>query len=150
MRNGHGEYNTVIGEAKYYCLLTLVEHKTGFAVVNKLSSSSMAELYEIAIVAISEHRGHVKAITFDNGMEFHDHQVLEQVHPSNAIRHPLPSLGAMLGSLKSEVQHPAMLNRSMDCGLSHFRGPLDKVSEGLNGAAPVQRLARPIVQKVSN
>src|SRR3989344_379419 len=55
-----------------------------------------------------------------------------------------------LGGLKSEVQHPAMLNRSMDCGLSHFRGPLDEVSEGLNGAAPVQRLARPVVQKVSN
>jgi hypothetical protein len=55
-----------------------------------------------------------------------------------------------LGGLKSEVQHPAMLNRSMDCGLSHFSGPLDKVPEGLNGAAPVQRLARPVVQKVGN
>lgn len=38
----------------------------------------------------------------------------------------------------------------MDCGLSLFRGRLDEVPEGLNGAAPVQGLARPIVQQVSN
>jgi IS30 family transposase len=80
-RIGHWEGDTVIGADKHHCLFTLVERKTGFAVVKKLSSRSMAETNEAAMVAISEHRRHVKTITFDNGTEFHDYQVLEQVHP---------------------------------------------------------------------
>jgi len=80
-RIGHWEGDTVIGADKHPCLFSLVERKTGFAVVKKLSSRSVAENNEAAMVAISEHRGHVKTITFDNGTEFHDYQVLEQVHP---------------------------------------------------------------------
>jgi hypothetical protein len=38
----------------------------------------------------------------------------------------------------------------MDCGASRFGGPVDEVSEGVDGAAPVQSLARPVVEQISN
>jgi len=48
------------------------------------------------------------------------------------------------------MQHLTELNNSMDRSLSLFRYPLDEISEGLSGAAPVQCLARPIVEQVSD
>jgi IS30 family transposase len=81
LRIGHWEGDTVIGADKHHCVLTLVERKTGLAIVKKLASRSMAEVNEAAMVAISEHRKRFKTITFDNGTEFHDYQAIEQVHP---------------------------------------------------------------------
>jgi hypothetical protein len=52
--------------------------------------------------------------------------------------------------LKSEMQHPAMLNTSADYGLSLFGDLLPEVPAGLDGAAPVQRLMRPVIQKVGD
>jgi len=48
------------------------------------------------------------------------------------------------------MQHPAELSNSMDCGRRGFGGPMDEVSEGLDGAAPVQRLTRPVVEQIGN
>lgn len=80
-RLGHWEGDTVMGSDKHHCVLTLVERKTGMAIVKKLSSRSMAEVNEAALLAIAEHRQQFETITFDNGTEFHDYQVLEQVYP---------------------------------------------------------------------
>lgn len=80
-RIGHWEGDTVIGADKRHCLLTLVERKTGLAIIKKLSSRSMAEVNQAALMAISEHRQRFKTITFDNGTEFHDYGVLEQIYP---------------------------------------------------------------------
>ncbi len=41
-----------------------------------------------------------------------------------------------------------MLNTSVDCGLSLFGDLLHEIPEGLDGAAPVQRLTRPVIQKI--
>lgn len=38
----------------------------------------------------------------------------------------------------------------MDCGVSRFGDPMDEVSEGLYGAAPVQSLTRPVVEQIGN
>jgi hypothetical protein len=43
-----------------------------------------------------------------------------------------------------------MLNTSVDCGLSLIGDPLHEVPEGLDGAAPVQRLTWPVIQKVGD
>jgi IS30 family transposase len=80
-RIGHWEGDTVIGADKHHCVLTLVERKTGFAIVKKLTSRCMAETNEAAVMAISEHRRRFKTITFDNGTEFHDYRVIEMIHP---------------------------------------------------------------------
>ena len=70
------EGDTVIGADKHHCVLTLVERKTGLAIVKKLASRSMAEVNAAAMVAISEHRKRFKTITFDNGTEFNRHQLI--------------------------------------------------------------------------
>jgi hypothetical protein len=43
-----------------------------------------------------------------------------------------------------------MLKTSADCGLSLFGDALHKVPEGLDEAAPVERLTRPVIQKVGD
>lgn len=48
------------------------------------------------------------------------------------------------------MQNPAMLNRSMSCGLRRIEYPLHEVSEGLNGTASVQCLTRAVVEQVGN
>jgi transposase, IS30 family len=78
---GHWEGDTVMGTDLHHCLLTLVERKSGFAIIKKLSSRTAACVTEAAIEAISAHKANFRTITFDNGTEFHDYKVLEQRFP---------------------------------------------------------------------
>jgi len=80
-RLGHWEGDTVMGSDKRHCVLTLVERKSGFAIVKKLSTRSMLETTQAALMALAEHGKRIKTITFDNGTEFHDYATLEQIHP---------------------------------------------------------------------
>lgn len=75
---GHWEGDTVIGKDKRHCVLTLVERRSGYAIIRKLSSRTMAEVTREAKIAIEQHRHQFKTITFDNGTEFHDYAALEQ------------------------------------------------------------------------
>ena len=81
MQLGHWEGDTVMGTDLHHCLLTLVERKSGFAIIRKLSSRTAACVTQAAIEAISAHAANFKTITFDNGTEFHDYKVLEQRFP---------------------------------------------------------------------
>jgi IS30 family transposase len=78
---GHWEGDTVMGQDKRHCVLTLVERKTGYAIVKKLSARNKAEVTAAAKRAIAKHRKKIKTITFDNGTEFHDYALLEQSFP---------------------------------------------------------------------
>jgi IS30 family transposase len=78
---GHWEGDTVIGTDLHHCILTLVERKSGFAIIKKLSSRTTASVTLAALDAIAEHRANFKTITFDNGTEFHDYKVLEHHFP---------------------------------------------------------------------
>ena len=80
-RLGHWEGDTVMGSDKRHCVLTLVERKSGFAIVKKLSTRSMLETTQAALMALAEHGKRIKTITFDNGTEFHDYATLEQIYP---------------------------------------------------------------------
>ncbi|RYY82479.1 MAG: IS30 family transposase [Chitinophagaceae bacterium] len=80
-RLGHWEGDTVMGSDKRHCMLTLVERKSGYAIVKKLSTRSMLEATQAALMALAEHGKRIKTITFDNGTEFHDYATLEQIHP---------------------------------------------------------------------
>lgn len=55
-----------------------------------------------------------------------------------------------LGGFKSEMQLPTWIATSMDCGMSLLRVGFGQLAEGLNGAAPVERLARPVVEQIGN
>jgi IS30 family transposase len=74
---GHWEGDTVIGVDKRFSILTLVERRSGFAIIKKLKARTTLEVNAAAINAISEHRKMFRTITFDNGTEFHDYKRLE-------------------------------------------------------------------------
>jgi IS30 family transposase len=78
---GHWEGDTVIGSDRHHCLLTLVERKSGFAIIKKLESRTTASVTQAALDAIQEHKATFKTITFDNGTEFHGYKALEEHFP---------------------------------------------------------------------
>jgi IS30 family transposase len=75
---GHWEGDTVIGQDKHACLLTLVERKSGLAVIKKLTARSVAQTNKAALKAIKEHRHCFETLTLDNGTEFHGFKTLEK------------------------------------------------------------------------
>ena len=78
---GHWEGDTVIGSDLHHCILTLVERKSGFAIIKKLESRTTASVTQAALDAIKEHKTCFKTITFDNGTEFHGYKELELRFP---------------------------------------------------------------------
>ena len=80
-RLGHWEGDTVMGSDLRHCVLTLVERKSGFAIIKKLKARTKDEVTRAATRAIRSHCRKFKTITFDNGTEFHDYAVLEERFP---------------------------------------------------------------------
>ena len=80
-RIGHWEGDTVMGSDMRHCVLTLVERKTGFAIIKKLTARTMNNVNAAATRAIRSHCRNFKTITFDNGTEFHGYSLLEQRFP---------------------------------------------------------------------
>jgi len=78
---GHWEGDTVMGRDMRHCVLTLVERKTGYAIIKKLRSRSKGEVTRAATRAIRRHCRQFKTLTLDNGTEFHDYAILEQRFP---------------------------------------------------------------------
>src|SRR5262249_393926 len=80
-RIGHWEGDTVMGRDLRHCVLTLVERKTGYAIIKKLTARNKEEITAAACRAIRRHCARFKTLTLDNGTEFHDYAVLEQRFP---------------------------------------------------------------------
>ena len=80
-RIGHWEGDTVMGNDMHHCVLTLVERKTGYAIIKKLTARTADEVTRAATTALRRHCARFKTITFDNGTEFHDYARLEQRFP---------------------------------------------------------------------
>jgi IS30 family transposase len=78
---GHWEGDTVMGSDLRHCVLTLVERKTGYAIIKKLKARTKDEVTRAATRAIASHCRNFKTITFDNGTEFHDYAELEKRFP---------------------------------------------------------------------
>jgi IS30 family transposase len=77
-QEGHWEDDNVIGAAHKQAIVTLVERKSGFAVLAKVSNKS-ADLVGRAIEAkLKPLNARVKTLTVDNGKEFADHQAIVQ------------------------------------------------------------------------
>jgi hypothetical protein len=71
----------ILGRDMRHCVLTLVERKTGFAIIKKLSARNKDQVTRAATRAIRRHCRHFKTLTLDNGTEFHDYALLEQRFP---------------------------------------------------------------------
>jgi IS30 family transposase len=80
-RLGHWEGDTVMGRDMRHCVLTLVERKTGYAIIKKLTARNKDQVTRAATRAIRRHCRQFKTLTLDNGTEFHDYAVLEQRFP---------------------------------------------------------------------
>lgn len=78
---GHWEGDTVIGQDKHHCILTLLERKTGYAVIKKLSARTTEQVTRAASLALIEQAGRFHTLTLDNGTEFHDYKTLEARFP---------------------------------------------------------------------
>jgi len=74
---GHWEADTVMGHGTQHCLLTLVERKSGRAIIRKLKARTSAEATAAIARAIRAEPTAFKTITFDNGTEFHGYKELE-------------------------------------------------------------------------
>jgi transposase, IS30 family len=74
---GHWEGDTVIGSDRRHCIVTLVERKTGFVIIKKITARTAEQVTTVCIQAIKEHQQMFKTITFDNGTEFHSYKEIE-------------------------------------------------------------------------
>jgi IS30 family transposase len=75
---GHWEGDTVIGCDRHHCIVTLVERKTGFVIIKKITARTAEQVTAVCIKAIKEHDRMFKTITFDNGTEFHGYKDIEK------------------------------------------------------------------------
>ena len=81
---GHWEIDTMMGESlgeSSDCILTLVERKSGYVLIGKLSARTEAEANRALLELMARHPGRVATITADNGTEFHWYGQIEAVHP---------------------------------------------------------------------
>ncbi len=75
---GHWEGDTLIGAAHKQAIVTLVERKSGFVVLTKVSNKS-ANLVGRAIEAkLKPFLSRMTTLTVDNGTQFADHQAIDQ------------------------------------------------------------------------
>ena len=64
----------MIGKGAPDCVTTLVERKTGYALIGKLSDRTMFSTSQRTKMLLRRVPDQVKTITADNGTEFHDYE----------------------------------------------------------------------------
>jgi IS30 family transposase len=75
---GHWEIDTVVGKGAPDCVTTLVERKTGYALIGKLADRSMLGTSQRTKTLIRRAPDQFRTITADNGTEFHDYKAIER------------------------------------------------------------------------
>jgi IS30 family transposase len=79
-RFGDWEIDTIVGENNKGAILTLVERKTAFMMMEKLKNGKNAkELSKVVTKLLIAYIGNVHTITGDNGTEFADHQTIAKM-----------------------------------------------------------------------
>lgn len=91
-RIGDWEGDTIIGKGRKGALLTLVERKTLYTVIRRLTGKRSDLLAKEAVKAIRDIKEKVKTITFDNGLEFSAHEsIAEGLETDIYFAHPYAS-----------------------------------------------------------
>jgi IS30 family transposase len=78
-RIGHWEIDTVMGKNRA-CILTLVDRKTGYVMIGKLSARTIQQTNRRLRKLVERHPERFRTITADNGCEFHGYEQVEQTH----------------------------------------------------------------------
>ncbi len=74
---GHWEGDTVIGAAHKQAVVTLVERKSGYALIAKVSNKTSDLVSQAIITQLNAVTPLVKTLTFDNGKEFAEHRRID-------------------------------------------------------------------------
>lgn len=91
-RIGDWEGDTVIGKGRKSALLTLVERKTLYTVIVRLTGKRADLLAEAAVQGMQHLKDRVKTITLDNGLEFAGHETIaEGLETDIYFAHPYAS-----------------------------------------------------------
>ncbi|MFK8289217.1 IS30 family transposase [Capnocytophaga canimorsus] len=75
---GHFEVDLIVGAEHKGAILTIVERKTKFLIMRKLSSKNAKSLAKAMIEALLPYNDYVKTITSDNGLEFSEHEYISK------------------------------------------------------------------------
>jgi IS30 family transposase len=77
-RRGHWELDTVIGSNDQHCIVTLVERKTKYTLIGKLTRRNTTSTNKRLIQLIERERDNFTTITSDNGTEFNQFKAVEE------------------------------------------------------------------------
>ena len=75
---GHWECDTVIGANHKQAIVTVVERKSGYAVMAKVSNKTVDLVSQAIIKALTPFEARVKTLTYDNGKEFSGHTTIDE------------------------------------------------------------------------
>jgi IS30 family transposase len=75
---GHWECDTVIGAAHNQVIVTVVERKSGYAVMAKVSTKTSDLVGSAIIKALKPFEPRVKTLAYDNGIEFSGHATIDE------------------------------------------------------------------------
>jgi len=75
---GHWEGDTVIGAGHKHAIVTLVERRSGYARLTKVSHKTSKQVADAVIKKLRSINARVKTITFDNGKEFAEHARIDE------------------------------------------------------------------------
>ena len=81
---GHWEGDTVIGAGHKQAIVTLVERKSGYAVISHVIQKTSDLVSKAIITSLGPLALCVKTVTYDNGKEFADHAVVDKALKSTA------------------------------------------------------------------
>jgi transposase, IS30 family len=91
-RIGDWEGDTIIGKARRSALLTMVERKTLYTVIMRLTGKQADLLAETAVAGMKQYKDKIRTITLDNGLEFAKHEVIgEGLEADIYFAHPYAS-----------------------------------------------------------
>ena len=75
---GHWEGDTVIGAGHKQAIVTLVERRSGYARLMKVTHKTSKQVADAVIKKLRSINARVKTITFDNGKEFAEHARIDE------------------------------------------------------------------------
>lgn len=81
---GHWECDTVIGASHKGAVVTMVERKSGYAVMAKVSNKTSAAVGSAIVGELQPLAARVKTLTIDNGKEFAGHAYIDEKLQSTA------------------------------------------------------------------
>jgi IS30 family transposase len=91
-RIGDWEGDTIIGQGRQSAMLTLVERKTLYSVIVRLTGKRADLLADALIQEMQGFQSRIKTITFDNGLEFAEHRrMAEALGAKVYFAHPYSS-----------------------------------------------------------